>query len=216
MKPAIVPAGDSALIVRLGDSIDPAVNAWALLLAERMREAAWPGVGEAVVGYASVTVYFDPLRVEPREVEERIRVLAETAPPGAPPKPRAIEIGVRYGGEQGPDIEEVAAFARCTAQDVVRLHVAREYRVFMIGFLPGFTFMASVDDRIAMPRRDTPRQRVPALSVGIAGRQTGIYPIESPGGWRLIGRTDQPMFDPFWPQPSRLLPGDTVRFRPIG
>jgi KipI family sensor histidine kinase inhibitor len=98
---------------------------------------------------------------------------------------------------------------------VARLHASRAYRVFMVGFVPGFPYMASVDDRIAMPRRDTPRQKVPALSVGIAGRQTGIYPIESPGGWRLIGRTDLPMFDAFLAEPSRLQPGDTVHFHRV-
>ena len=210
---SIAAAGDSALVVRLGNAIDPAVNARALLLAQRIREAAWTGAGEAVVGYASVTLYLDPLRVDPRDIEARIRALAAAIPENAPLNSRAVEIGVRYGGEDGPDLEEVAAFAHCTPEDVVRIHLSRRYRVYMVGFVPGFPYMASVDEKIAMPRRDTPRQRVPALSVGTAGRQTGIYPIESPGGWRLLGRTDQPMFDAFAPEPSRLNPGDMVRFR---
>lgn len=212
---SIVPAGDAALVVRLGTSIDPVVNARALELARRIRDAAWAGAGEAVVGYASVTVYFDPLRTDAPEIEDRIRALGRTLPLDPPVASRAAEIDVRYGGENGPDLDEVAAFARCTSDEVVRLHISQTYRVFMVGFVPGFPYMASVDERIAMPRRDTPRQRVPALSVGIAGRQTGIYPIESPGGWRLIGRTDEPMFDAFQPEPSRLRPGDTVRFRRV-
>jgi inhibitor of KinA len=212
MKPDIFRAGDSALLVRFGNAIDPAVNARALTLAERIREAGWTGVGEAVVGYASVTVYLSPLIVEAREIEERITALLPAIGTDAPLRTRALQIGVRYGGEYGPDLEEVAAFAHCTADEVVRLHASRAYRVFMVGFVPGFPYMASVDDRIAMPRRDTPRQKVPALTVGIAGRQTGIYPIESPGGWRLIGRTDQSMFDAFRPEPSLLQPGDTVHF----
>ncbi len=212
MKPQILRAGDSALLVRLGDAIDPVVNARALALARRIREAAWPGTAEAVVGYASVTVYFNPLMAASRELEQRINSLVSSLGNEGPPKTHTVQIGVRYGGEHGPDLEEVAAFARCTPDEVVQLHASRAYRVFMVGFVPGFPYMASVDERIAMPRRDTPRQKVPALSVGIAGRQTGIYPIESPGGWRLIGRTDQPMFDAFGPEPSLLQPGDTVHF----
>lgn len=209
--PAILPAGDSALLLRLGDRIDPAVNARALRVAEAMRERVGAGILDVVVGFASVTVYFDPLRMDAATVEASLRAAAE-APAKAAPASRRIAIPVTYGGDAGPDLAEVAAFAGCSEADVVERHLAREYRVFMVGFLPGFPYMGIVDERIAMPRRDTPRLAVPAGSVGIAGLQTGIYPVKSPGGWRLIGRTAETMFDPSREPPALLQAGDTVRF----
>ena len=208
---AILPAGDSALLLRLGDTIDPAINARALRIAQAIRDAGDSGVLDVVVGFASVTVFFDPLRVEAAVVDQRLRAAASagTTPRNAS---RAVAVPVTYGGDAGPDVAEVAAFAGCTEAEVIERHLAREYRVFMVGFLPGFAYMGIVDERIAMPRRDTPRLAVPAGSVGIAGRQTGIYPVKSPGGWRLIGRTAETMFDPAKEPPALLQAGDTVRF----
>jgi KipI family sensor histidine kinase inhibitor len=207
----ITPAGDSAVVLRLGNRIDPALNARALAVARDVRDAAHPAVRDVVVGYASVTVYFDPLAIEAPAVEEHLRRAASSDLADAS-SPNQLSIPVRYGGEHGPDIGEVAAFASCEESEVIARHASREYRVFMVGFLPGFPYMGVVDDRIAMPRRDTPRLAVPAGSVGIAGLQTGIYPVESPGGWRLIGRTDVNLFDPTANDPTLLHPGDLVRF----
>src|SRR5205814_9646705 len=123
-----------------------------------------------------------------------------------------LEIPVHYGGEDGPDVASVADFGACSEADVVRLHTAPEYRVYMLGFLPGFAYLGSVDRRIAMPRLDTPRVRVKAGSVGIAGIQTGIYPCDSPGGWRIIGRTDVVTFDPAKSVPFLFNPGQRVKF----
>jgi len=148
-------------------------------------------------------------------VPGRVDALArevELAPPGPAP---AIDVPVCYGGEFGPDLEEVARFGGCSTGEVVALHASREYRVFMLGFVPGFPYMGSVDARIAAPRRQSPRVRVPAGSVGIAGAQTGIYPSETPGGWNLIGRTTFRAFDLTRTPPSLLGPGSRVRFVPI-
>jgi KipI family sensor histidine kinase inhibitor len=127
---------------------------------------------------------------------------------------RTFEVPVSYGGEFGPDLAEVAAFAGLDEAAVIELHIGVRYRVFMLGFLPGFAYMGRVDNRIAAPRKASPRFRVPAGSVGIAGVQTGIYPRESPGGWQIIGRTTIPLFDLSKSPPALFAPGDTVRFVP--
>jgi KipI family sensor histidine kinase inhibitor len=208
----IVQAGDSALLLRLGTVIDPALNARALQIARAIRAAQLPGLRDVVVGYASVTVYFDPVQANSATIEEALQEFAVRGGVGAAAEPRRLTIPVSYGGADGPDLAEVAAFAACSSDEVVARHVAREYRVFMVGFLPGFPYMGIVDERISMPRRETPRLAVPAGSVGIAGPQTGIYPVRSPGGWRLIGRTEERLFDVERSSPSLLQAGDLVRF----
>lgn len=208
----VLAAGDSAVVLRLGDRIDPTINARALGVARDLAAIRHEAVRDIVVGYASVTVYFDPLLTAPESIEARLRHAASRFTADSVPAGECILIEVRYGGADGPDLAEVAAFGRCSEEDVVRRHLARDYRVFMLGFLPGFPYMGIVDERIAMPRRETPRLSVPAGSVGIAGLQTGVYPVQSPGGWRLIGRTDVRLFDPSSARPTLVEPGDTVRF----
>lgn len=206
-------AGDSAVVLRLGASIDPAVNARALAIARRVRQRGPNALRDLVVGFASVTAYFDPLRIDASAVESLLREAAAEPVDPSPGDATPVVIPVTYGGAGGADLGEVAAFAGLSEADVIARHLGREYRVFMIGFLPGFPYMGTVDPRIAMPRRDTPRVSVPAGSVGIAGGQTGIYPVESPGGWRLIGRTTTALFDPAnASRPTLLQPGDRVRF----
>jgi KipI family sensor histidine kinase inhibitor len=207
----VLPAGDSALLLRLGQEIDTDLNRRALRIAQEIQTEQFPGLREVVVGYASVTVYFDPLVADVACLERRLEERARQQAHGPASRPRHVTIAVAYGGTEGPDLPEVAAFARCSEQQVIALHAAREYRVFLVGFLPGFPYMGIVDERIAMPRRETPRLSVPAGSVGIAGRQTGIYPVQSPGGWRLIGRTGEAMFDVHRAAPSLLQAGDLVR-----
>lgn len=208
----VLDAGDSALLLRLGDTIDPAVNARVLQAARNVRDVAHPAVRDIVTAFSSLTVYFDPLAVERDEMERLLGEAARRSEEAAAVSGRHFEIPVRYGGDDGPDLGEVASFARCSEEAVVARHLARQYRVYMLGFLPGFPYMGIVDEIIAMPRRDSPRLTVPAGSVAIAGPQTGIYPVSSPGGWRLIGRTDLVMFDPQRADPSLLQAGDTVRF----
>ena len=214
-RPRLQASGDSLLLVELEASMDPVINARAVALAEALRAAHLPGVRDVVPSYACVGVHVDPLRLDASALERAVAEAWDVGPLEAGPTGRLIEIPVCYGGDHGPDLDEVAAFAHCTAADVVRRHSDAVYRVYMLGFLPGFAYLGAVDEVIAMPRRQTPRPAVPAGSVGIAGRQTGVYPSVSPGGWRLVGRTPWRMFEAGRPRPSMLEAGDRVRFVPV-
>ena len=184
-----VPLGDSAVVVHVGDSIDEAVNSRTLSMARVIEAAAVDGVRDVVPTSGSVTVYFDPLRTS-RDALARALEDAQAAGPGPPTPARApIRVPVCYEGECAPDLGGVARRARLTEAQVVDLHLGRTYRVFMLGFVPGFAYMGVLDERIAAPRLPVPRPRVPRGAVGIAGRQTGVYPSETPGGWHIIGRT---------------------------
>jgi KipI family sensor histidine kinase inhibitor len=205
-------AGDSALLLELDEVINASVNARAVAIAAAVRRAALPGVRDVVPTYRSVAVHFDPLIIDVETVREALARFVDVSPVLSEGK--AVVIPVQYGGEMGPDLREVAAFAGVSADEVVARHAGVRYRVFMLGFLPGFAYMGSVDETVAMPRLVTPRLKVPGGSVGIAGRQTGIYPRESPGGWRIIGRTPVSMFNPHRTPAALVAPGDTVRFVP--
>jgi inhibitor of KinA len=211
----LVPAGDSAVIVEFEERIDAAVNARTIAFAEAIDAARIPGVRDVVPTYRSVAIYYDPLRtnggVLMTEVE---REAARPAPPTSV-SPAPIRIPVSYGGEFGPDLSAVAAFGSLSEDEVVRAHTALTYRVFMVGFVPGFAYLGIVDQRIAMPRHSSPRVRVPLGSVGIAGVQTGIYPAETPGGWQLIGRTPVKPFDSAREKPFLMKAGDAVQFYAI-
>ena len=211
----IVSAGDSAIVVEFEARIDVAVNARAIALAAALEAAAIRGVRDIVPTYCSVAVYFDPLRTAYDQLVEHIQL--ELVHPSQEPETGRVplRIPVCYGGDLGPDLAEVAAFARMSEDEVVRRHTATTYRVFMLGFVAGFAYMGTVDAAIAMPRRATPRVRVPLGSVGIAGVQTGIYPAETPGGWRLIGRTPLTPFDPARAEPFLMQAGDHVQFHAI-
>jgi inhibitor of KinA len=208
-------AGDSALIVQLPQIIDPEVNAWCVAFAEAVMRRRGSAILEAVVGYCSVTVYFDPLHSDAEWLERELRDLAAALPGGAPQAGRHIDVPVAYGGSFGPDLQTVAEFAACSAPEVIARHTALRYRVYLVGFVPGFPYMAIVDPRIAAPRRSTPRTSVPPGSVAIAGLQTGIYPAATPGGWNIIGCTPLRPFDPSRPEPSLFKAGDTVSFHQI-
>jgi inhibitor of KinA len=213
----IVHAGDSAVIVEFDERIDPVVNARAIGVADRVQAAGIPGVRDVVPTYRAVAVYFDPLRTDYLALHAH---LAQEAGQPFDHVGRAAEplrIPVCYGGDDlGPDLAAVAAFAKTTEADVVQLHTASTYRVFMLGFVPGFAYMGLVDARIAVPRHSTPRIRVPVGSVAIAGVQTGIYPAETPGGWQVIGRTPLKPFDPTRDEPFLVKAGDAVEFYAIG
>lgn len=212
----LLEAGDSALVVEFEARVDPVVNARAIALAEALGATRIEGVRDVVSSYRAVTVYFDPLRTDLARLTSRLEQEAAAARGATAVSGPPIAVPVCYGGAFGPDLEEVAAFAKCSPDEVVRLHAAQTYRVYMLGFVPGFAYMGTVDERISAPRRATPRLRVPSGSVGIAGRQTGIYPTETPGGWRLLGRTPVRPFDAGRADPFLFKPGDTVRFEPIG
>jgi inhibitor of KinA len=211
----IVAAGDAAWLVEWPAQIDPAVSARAVALAERIKHTISPPVRDVVVGYCSVTVYFDPLHVDGDALATDLRRLALYPDDGLVAEGKLVDVDVCYGGEFGPDLADVAALAGATQEEVVALHVAPTYRVYVVGFVPGFPYMASVDARLALPRRTTPRTRVPAGSVAIAAGQTGIYPMETPGGWHLIGRTHVKPYDHSRGEPFLFKPGDRVRFRSV-
>ena len=212
--------GDSALLLELEIVVDPDVNARAIGIAAALRRQAISGVRDVVSTFHSVAVFFDPLSTDVSAVGVALHQASDALSSGVVASGlsrklragRTIEVPVAYGGEFGPDLDAVAAFAGCSAQAVIDRHASRTYRVYMFGFLPGFAYMASVDDSIAAPRRSSPRARVPAGSVGIAGLQTGVYPFESPGGWQIIGRTLLEVFDANQTPAAMFAPGDQVRF----
>ncbi len=202
--------GEAALLVELGDEIDGTANARVHLLAVAVQDLA--GVIESIPGYASLLVEFDPARLTHDALREYLTRALSDPPPVIVTPPSVIEIPTRYGGEFGPDLEFVARHNHLTPEEVIRLHTSQPFRVFMLGFTPGFPYVGPLPAEIAAPRLDTPRAKIPAGAVGIAGRQTGIYPRESPGGWRLIGHTNIRLFDPARNPPALLRPGDYVRF----
>jgi KipI family sensor histidine kinase inhibitor len=214
-RPSIVRAGDSTVVVEFDARIDPIVNQRAIRLAEHMRAAAIAGVRDIVATYRSVAVFFDPLHTAYDDLLQRLEREAARGDDELPEPPMPLRIPVCYGGDFGPDLESLASRAKMSTQEVVQVHTGQVYRVFMLGFLPGFAYMGLVDPRIAAPRHSTPRVRVSKGSVGIAGRQTGIYPADTPGGWQILGRTPIEPFaldrsSPFW-----FKAGDSVQFASI-
>jgi KipI family sensor histidine kinase inhibitor len=210
--PRIVPLGDAALLIEYEEKIDRGINERCIAAADALEASAVPGVRDVVPAYRSVAVYFDPLKTDRSLLRRTIEHAVDARPPAEPARRGLIRVPVCYGGDDGPDLADVAAFARTTVEEVVARHTAGVYRVFMLGFSPGFAYMGTVDELIAAPRRATPRTKVPAGSVGIAGQQTGIYPLETPGGWQLIGRTPLGIFDASRTPPALLHAGDTVQF----
>ncbi|MBM3854630.1 MAG: 5-oxoprolinase subunit PxpB, partial [Verrucomicrobia bacterium] len=211
------PLGDSAVVISLGDSIDATTAARVRALAAEVGRMAVAGVVDIVPAFADVALFFDSAHV-PRIEKLRHELApalerAQAAGEGVPG--RAVEIPVCYGGEDGPDLEEVAARAGVAPGEVARRHASGDYLVQAIGFMPGFPYLGGLAPELVAPRRATPRPRVPAGSVGIGGGQTGVYPLESPGGWNLIGRTPLRLFDPGREQPALLHLGDRVKFQAI-
>ena len=205
------PAGDRAVRVCLGGEIHPDISARVMALDASLARDPIPGVRECVPGYAALLVHYMPERVGYAELararEERLR---EQAPP--PEEGPVLEIPVFYGGEEGPDLAFVARHCGMSEEEVIRRHTAVELRVYMLGFSPGFTYLGGMDPALATPRRQTPRVRLAAGSVGIAGEQTGVYPQASPGGWQIIGRTPLKLYDPERENPILPQPGGRIRF----
>jgi inhibitor of KinA len=211
----ILPAGDAALVVALPEEIDPMLNAWCVAFSRTIESRLGTTIRDVVIGYCSVTVYFDPLSVDATWLEGEIEDVANGVEVVSAKDGATIDVPVCYGGDLGPDLNDVATFGGCSPDEVIGLHTGRDYRVYLVGFVPGFAYMAEVEGRIAVPRRATPRTAVPAGSVAIAGGQTGIYPAVTPGGWNLIGRTALKPYDPDRREPFLFRPGDRVRFRAI-
>ncbi len=207
--------GESALLLELSDEMSPAVNDQVRALDSRMLVAPLAGVIEWIPAYVSLMVKYDPRSVQFDALKQWINDCLASASEETKAKKRSIVIPVLYGGEGGPDLEYVAAFHNLSRSEVVLLHTQATYRVAMMGFTPGFAYLSGLDPSLNTTRRETPRIHVPAGSVGIAGGQTGIYPLDSPGGWQLIGKTDRTMFNPDQDPPFLLSPGDIIRFTAV-
>lgn len=211
-KPKIVPLGDSALLVQLGDEIDTTINQRVHALSALINTSPLEGVIETVPAYTTLLIHYDPLILTNAGIRDWVRKKLDHIEDVNWRKPRQLEVRVRYGGEYGVDLQFVADYHHLRVEDVIRIHSEKTYTVYMMGFTPGFPYMGKLDDAIVMPRLEMPRTRVPAGTVAIAGSQTGVYPIDSPGGWRLIGHTSLRLFDPASEAPFLFSPGDEVRF----
>jgi len=212
VKPRVVPFGEGALLVELADAFQENVVGWARGIAD-----TWETIfafGPAIPAYTSALVRFDPLRLAPAEAEKfAAELLARgefTTIAGNRP-PRVNQVPTTY---DGPDLAETAERSHLSVEQLVALHAGREYTAYFLGFLPGFAYCGRLDPRIVAPRLERPRERVPAGSVAVADGQTAVYPLASPGGWRLIGRTDLVMFDADAAEPVRIRAGDRLRFVP--
>jgi len=206
-----LPAGDAALTVEFGNRIAIPLNRKVRALALAIEKAALPGVIEVVPTYRSLTIYYDPLSLSLADLRREVEGLLERLEDILLPPPRLVTIPTVYGGEYGPDLPFVASHCGLTEEGVIRLHTRPTYHVYMLGFTAGYAYLGGMPKRLTTPRLPSPRLRVPAGSVGIGGNQTGVYPVESPGGWRLIGRTPLTLFDPSWEVPVLIRPGDHVK-----
>jgi inhibitor of KinA len=221
--PKIKPLSESAVVVEFGDEISEELNANAIALADLLERDRFLGFIEAVPAYASVTVFCDAAKAAERSDHSTAARFVEAVLGGAFDKLSVktsstrdvVEIPTDFSSPVGLDLETVANTCRLKVDDVIDIFISRTYRVYMVGFLPGFAYMGETDERIRVPRLEKPRAKVPKGSVGLAGAQTGIYPLESPGGWQIIGRTSIEMFTPDAETPSRLKAGDIVKFIPI-
>jgi len=211
-KPKIVPLGDSALLIQVGDEIDITTNQRVHALAALINVSPPVGVIETVPAYGTLLVHYDPLLLSFVQIKNYLRQKLTQVHDNISRKRKQLEVPVRYGGEYGVDLESVARHCQLQMEDVIRIHSEKIYTVFMMGFTPGFPYMGKLDDAIIMPRLERPRTRVPAGTVAIAGSQTGIYPIDSPGGWQLIGWTALQLFNPESESPFLFSPGDEVKF----
>ena len=208
--------GETAFVLTVGNDVGVDAHQKVKAVSHLLESAPPDAMVEYVPAFTTVTVIYDPMAATHEVFADRLRRLLENAPQSTPAvEARLMEIPVCYGEAFGPDLDFVASHNTITPDDVIAIHADSEYLVYMIGFAPGFPYMGGMSQRIAAPRRDSPRQSVPVGSVGIAGKQTGIYSIETPGGWRLIGRTPVRLFRPDEAEPSLLRTGDHVRFRVI-
>lgn len=217
MRPALstlcYPLGDQAIVIQLGDEISESILRYITSICNFLEEYSFEGFTEYVPAFTTVTIFYDPLVTDYETVvplmEEMLEAIHEDD--GAV-EPTTIDIPVLYGGVQGPDLSIVAAHSGISEEEVISLHTSSEYLVYMIGFAPGFPYLGGLDERIATPRKESPRLQISAGSVGIGGGQTGIYPIETPGGWQIIGQTPLNLFNVHSTQPALLKAGNRLRF----
>lgn len=214
-----LPAGDSAVSVELGQEINPAVNRRVMALQSCLKGAVengvLSGIVEMVPAYCTLLLVYDPLVIGCGELVQRVAAIASAMQLTDAGRREVIEIPVVYGGIYGPDLGEVAAYHGMTEEEVIRLHSVPEYLIYMLGFVAGFPYLGGMDERLATPRKSSPRLKIAAGSVGIAGGQTGIYSVESPGGWQIIGRTPLKLYDAAKEPPVLLSAGQYIRFKPV-
>ena len=212
--PRFLSAGDTALVVEFGETVDPALNRRVMRLGEAARRAEVAGVVDLVPTFRSLMVHYDPTATTRHALEETLRgLLGEAGTASA--AGRVWEFPTLYGGEAGPDLEDVAKRTGLTPERVVELHAGTEYEAYMMGFMPGLAYLGIIPPELELPRRSEPRVRVPSGSVAIATNLTNVYSLESPGGWHLLGRTPVALFDLQRDPPVLLQAGDKVRFRPV-
>ena len=214
----IFPLGDSALIIDFGNTIDPTINTKVLQLFHQLQRVSVSYITDLVPAYSSLAIYYDILAMPYLKEKTAFEMVAEIVERISSAKhdiikieSRLMEVPVCYSKQFAPDIQYIAQQKKISVEEIIFLHTSKTYRVYMIGFLPGFSYMGEVDDKIAIPRKAQPQNVMPG-AVGIAGTQTGIYPLESPGGWQIIGRTPLKLFEKNRPQPVLFDPGDTVKF----
>ena len=209
--------GESGLVVEFGSTIDPVVNAAVHRLASSVRSEFAAGIDAVVPTYRSLMIYFNPLQISRSEIKNRVMAIhgGMSAEAAEEKQSRVVYIPTCYGGELGPDLPFVANHTGLDAAEVIRIHTSTAYKLYMIGFTPGFPYLGGMSEKIAAPRLEKPRTCIPAGSVGIAGTQTGLYPMESPGGWQLIGRTPLKVFNPATDNPFLYAAGDYLKFEAI-
>jgi inhibitor of KinA len=208
-------SGDSAIIVSAGEEISPEINLKIRKLLRFLEDASIEGITDFIPAYTDLMICYDPLLTDLGKLKENIHEAEKHISAIELAEPSVFCIPVLYGGEEGPDLLEVARLNNLSEQEVIDIHSSRDYLVYMLGFTPGFCYLGGLDKRISAPRKEDPRIRIPSGSVGIAGEQTGIYPIESPGGWQLIGKTPVRFFDPVREPVFLVNAGDYIRFFPI-
>jgi KipI family sensor histidine kinase inhibitor len=207
--------GDSALNIEFGNEISEEINKKIRVAAALIENREISGISEVVPTYRSLMIHYDPLIIEYEELISILKWIEENIKNVELYSPEIIEIPVLYGGQYGPDIENVAMHNKLTVEEVIKIHTSAEYLIYMLGFTPGFPYLGGMDKRIATPRLHSPRTKIPAGSVGIAGEQTGIYPVQSPGGWQLIGSTPIELFNPDSENPILLKSGNHIVFKSI-
>ena len=211
----ILTAGDSSLLIEFGNEISTEINQKITATVQLMKEQHIEGVVDMIPAFCSLLINYDPRVIRYEELKSRIQDLVKVDIKTESGRKKVFEIPVCYGGEYGPDIENIAEHAGLSVEEVIKIHSSRDYLIYMLGFLPGFTYLGGLDERIHTPRLANPRVKINAGSVGIGGSQTGIYPLDSPGGWQLMGMTPVKTYDPAREVPILVEAGDYIRFVPI-
>lgn len=214
-RPKILVAGDSSVLIEFGNEIRPETNRRIAATVQLIREQQIEGIVDMIPTYCALLINYDPRVILYDPLVKRLQSLLKIEVSAGEEKKRIYEIPVCYGGKYGPDMDIIAKHAGLTEEEVIRIHSSRDYLIYMLGFLPGFTYLGGLDERIHTPRLQTPRVRIEAGSVGIGGSQTGIYPLDSPGGWNLMGKTPVKTYDPGREVPILVEAGEYIRFVPV-